>query len=118
VPIWQESGPDPYLNLMDQYCPAGKVSRTEYAEINLGITSKEYVVALEAAHAAGEGAPIFLRPGGNCLTGSRFWESINFAVVREFKGRLQSHNDPCFSRQYFEFRSPVGAALHHAHFEF
>jgi putative pyruvate formate lyase activating enzyme len=51
--IAQELGPDTYVNLMDQYCPAGKVSGTEYSEINRRITSKEYMLALEAAHAAG-----------------------------------------------------------------
>jgi putative pyruvate formate lyase activating enzyme len=51
--IAQELGPDTYVNLMDQYSPAGKVSGTEYTEINRRITSKEYIVALEAAYAAG-----------------------------------------------------------------
>jgi putative pyruvate formate lyase activating enzyme len=50
--IAQELGPDTYVNLMDQYCPAGKVSGTEHAEINRRITSKEYIHALEAAYAA------------------------------------------------------------------
>lgn len=51
--IAQELGPDTYVNLMDQYSPAGKVSGTEYAEINRRITSKEYMLAIEAAYAAG-----------------------------------------------------------------
>jgi len=51
--IARELGPDTYLNLMDQYYPAGKVSGAEYVEISRRITSKEYWVALEAARAAG-----------------------------------------------------------------
>jgi uncharacterized Fe-S radical SAM superfamily protein PflX len=38
---------------MAQYYPAGKVGETEYTEINRRITSKEYQVALEAAHSVG-----------------------------------------------------------------
>jgi putative pyruvate formate lyase activating enzyme len=51
--IAHELGPDTYVNLMDQYCPAGKVSGTEYAEINGHVTSKEYLSALETAYAVG-----------------------------------------------------------------
>jgi putative pyruvate formate lyase activating enzyme len=51
--IAQQLGPDTYLNLMDQYGPAGKVSDTDYAEINRRITSKEYRLALEGARAVG-----------------------------------------------------------------
>ncbi len=51
--IARELGPDTYVDLMDQYYPAGKVSGTEYVEISRRITSKEYWVALEAARAAG-----------------------------------------------------------------
>lgn len=51
--IADELGPDTYVNLMDQYGPAGKVSSTQYAEINRRITSKEYQLAIEAAHAVG-----------------------------------------------------------------
>jgi putative pyruvate formate lyase activating enzyme len=35
-------GPDTYVNLMDQYHPAGKVSGTSYAEINRRLTSAEF----------------------------------------------------------------------------
>jgi putative pyruvate formate lyase activating enzyme len=51
--IAHELGPDTYVNLMDQYRPAGKVGGTEHTEINLRITSKEYQVALEAASSVG-----------------------------------------------------------------
>lgn len=51
--IAQELGSDTYVNLMDQYGPAGNVSDTEYTEINRRITSKEYRLALEATQAAG-----------------------------------------------------------------
>jgi putative pyruvate formate lyase activating enzyme len=49
----REIGLDVYLNLMDQYYPAGKVSGAEYQEISRGITSDEYRRALESARAAG-----------------------------------------------------------------
>jgi len=51
--IADELGPDTYVNLMDQYSPAGKVGSTDYTEINRRITSKEYEAALETAHAIG-----------------------------------------------------------------
>ena len=51
--IAHELGPDTYVNLMDQYNPAGKVTDTDYGEINRRITSKEYRVALEAARGSG-----------------------------------------------------------------
>jgi len=51
--IAQELGPDTYVNLMDQYYPAGKVGEAEYSEINRRISSKEYESALESALAVG-----------------------------------------------------------------
>jgi putative pyruvate formate lyase activating enzyme len=51
--IAHELGPDTYVNLMDQYRPAGKVGGTEFTEINRRITSKEYQVAMETAHSVG-----------------------------------------------------------------
>lgn len=42
-------GPDTYVNLMDQYYPAGRVSGTSYSEINRRLTSDEF---LEAQHIA------------------------------------------------------------------
>lgn len=51
--IADELGPDTYVNLMDQYSPAGKVGNADYIGINRRITSKEYAAALETAHAAG-----------------------------------------------------------------
>ena len=38
---------------MDQYRPAGKVSRTRYAEINRPLTSAEYREAVEFARELG-----------------------------------------------------------------
>ena len=46
--IARELGPDSYVDLMDQYYPAGKVSGTDYVEISRRITPKEYRLALEA----------------------------------------------------------------------
>lgn len=40
--IARELGPDTYLNLMDQYRPAGRVSREQYAEINRRVTPAEF----------------------------------------------------------------------------
>jgi putative pyruvate formate lyase activating enzyme len=51
--IADELGPDTYVNLMDQYSPAGRVGNADFTEINRRITSKEYQAAVEAAHAVG-----------------------------------------------------------------
>ena len=51
--VARELGPNTYLNVMPQYRPAGKVSRTEYVEINRRITGDEFEKAVHAAHAAG-----------------------------------------------------------------
>jgi putative pyruvate formate lyase activating enzyme len=51
--IAQELGPDTYINLMEQYHPAGKVGEKEYSEINRRISSEEYEKALEFARDAG-----------------------------------------------------------------
>ncbi len=48
-----ELSPNTFVNLMDQYRPAGKVSRTRYAEINRCLTSAEYREALEIAEGLG-----------------------------------------------------------------
>ena len=40
--IASEIGTDTYINLMDQYYPAGKVSRENYSEINRSLTSSEF----------------------------------------------------------------------------
>jgi putative pyruvate formate lyase activating enzyme len=45
--------PDTYVNLMDQYFPAGKVTATRYDELNRRVTGSEYRHALEAARSAG-----------------------------------------------------------------
>ena len=44
---------DTYVNLMDQYYPAGRVSGAQFVEINRHITGTEYQRALESARAAG-----------------------------------------------------------------
>jgi putative pyruvate formate lyase activating enzyme len=49
----QEVSPHTYVNIMDQYYPAGKVSEKEYSEINRRITRSEYEEALAAAREAG-----------------------------------------------------------------
>jgi len=51
--IARELSPTTYVNLMAQYYPAGKVSRTEYAEINRGVTARECQEALDEAWRAG-----------------------------------------------------------------
>jgi len=45
--IARELGPETYVNLMDQYHPAGKVSGNKYSEINRRITSAEFREARE-----------------------------------------------------------------------
>ncbi len=51
--IARELGPDTYVNIMAQYFPAGRVSNTEYAEINRGLRSDEFDQAIELARRAG-----------------------------------------------------------------
>jgi putative pyruvate formate lyase activating enzyme len=49
----QEVSPDTYLNLMDQYRPAGRVTEQKFAEINRGASPRELETALESAKRAG-----------------------------------------------------------------
>ena len=51
--IARELGSDTYVNLMDQYRPAGKVSGHRYEEINRSLTSSEYLEAHEIASGLG-----------------------------------------------------------------
>lgn len=45
--------PDTYVNVMDQYYPAGKVSAERYADLNRRLRRDEYRRAVDAARAAG-----------------------------------------------------------------
>ena len=47
--IAKELGPDTYVNLMDQYHPAGKVNPDSYAEINRRLTTAEFREAQQIA---------------------------------------------------------------------
>ncbi len=49
----EEISPDTYVNLMDQYSPAGRVSSSQFVEINRRISGDEYERAAAAARAAG-----------------------------------------------------------------
>jgi putative pyruvate formate lyase activating enzyme len=51
--IATELGPDSYVNLMDQYCPAGKVGPERYAEINRRLAPAEFQEARRIAHELG-----------------------------------------------------------------
>ena len=51
--IATELGTDAYVNLMDQYYPAGKVDAQHYPEINRRLSSSEYQQALELARDLG-----------------------------------------------------------------
>jgi putative pyruvate formate lyase activating enzyme len=51
--IADELSPETYVNLMAQYHPAGKVSRSDHTEINRPVTPAEYERALDAAWRAG-----------------------------------------------------------------
>jgi putative pyruvate formate lyase activating enzyme len=51
--IAAELSPETYVNMMAQYHPAGKVSRSDHAEINRRVTPAEYECALDAAWRAG-----------------------------------------------------------------
>jgi putative pyruvate formate lyase activating enzyme len=48
-----ELGPDTYVNLMDQYFPAGKVTSDRFSEINRRLTSAEYREAVAIARDVG-----------------------------------------------------------------
>lgn len=49
----QEIGPELYVNVMEQYYPAGKVSAEKYPEINRSLGTPEYQEAVKMAQAAG-----------------------------------------------------------------
>ena len=51
--IAQELGRDTYVNLMDQYYPAGKVGVEHYPEINHRVSSREFDAARAIAHELG-----------------------------------------------------------------
>jgi putative pyruvate formate lyase activating enzyme len=51
--IADELSPESYVNIMAQYYPAGKVSRSDHAEINRRVTPAEFERALAAAWHAG-----------------------------------------------------------------
>ena len=48
-----EISPDTYVNIMDQYRPAGKVNGARYEEINRGVDSGEMQEAYRQAREAG-----------------------------------------------------------------
>jgi putative pyruvate formate lyase activating enzyme len=56
--IADELSPESYVNVMDQYHPAGKVSRSDHAEINRRLTPSEFDRALNAARHAGLGRAV------------------------------------------------------------
>jgi putative pyruvate formate lyase activating enzyme len=49
----REISRDTYVNLMDQYYPAGRVSRERFPEIDRGITRAEYDEAMRVTLEAG-----------------------------------------------------------------
>ncbi len=49
----EELSPDTYVNVMAQYYPAGRVSDSQFVEINRRLTGAEYSAAVEAARRAG-----------------------------------------------------------------
>ena len=51
--VARELGTDTYVNIMDQYYPAGLVSDTRYPELNRRISEEEYRQAVEYARALG-----------------------------------------------------------------
>jgi putative pyruvate formate lyase activating enzyme len=64
--IADELSPETFINLMAQYHPAGKVSRSDYAEINRRVTPLEYERALDAAWRAGLKHLDSPRPSPSC----------------------------------------------------
>ena len=51
--IAEEIGPAAYVNVMDQYYPAGKVSANKYDDINRRVAPLEYQEVLQVARRAG-----------------------------------------------------------------
>jgi putative pyruvate formate lyase activating enzyme len=51
--IRAELGPDTYVNVMDQYYPAGRVSAESYPEINRRLELEEYAQAVQLARTLG-----------------------------------------------------------------
>jgi putative pyruvate formate lyase activating enzyme len=51
--IAEELGQATYVNLMDQYRPAGKVSGGRYAELDTPIDAREFSVAIAFANSLG-----------------------------------------------------------------
>ena len=51
--IARELGADTYVNIMAQYRPAGRVSRTQYPEIDRCLTQDEFQRAINVAKEAG-----------------------------------------------------------------
>lgn len=51
--ITRELGPETYVNLMAQYRPAGRVSSTEYPEIDRALTANEFQQAIQAFYSVG-----------------------------------------------------------------
>jgi putative pyruvate formate lyase activating enzyme len=51
--VARELGPDSYVNVMDQYYPAGKVGDGQFVEINRRVTGEEFLAARVAAREAG-----------------------------------------------------------------
>ena len=49
----REVSPHTYINIMDQYSPAGKVSNEKFTEINRPVTKQEYTDAIVFARKAG-----------------------------------------------------------------
>jgi putative pyruvate formate lyase activating enzyme len=49
----EQVSPDTYVNMMDQYYPAGKVGARNYMEINRSLTREEYDQAMASARQAG-----------------------------------------------------------------
>jgi putative pyruvate formate lyase activating enzyme len=49
----EEVSPDTYVNVMNQYYPAGRVAEPQFVEIDRRITSSEYQQAVDATRSAG-----------------------------------------------------------------
>jgi putative pyruvate formate lyase activating enzyme len=68
--IARELGPDTYVNLMDQYRPAGKVGADRYPELNRRLQPDEYAAALRIAEDLG-----LRRLDGNAAAPATRWRT-------------------------------------------
>ena len=85
---------DTYVNIMDQYYPAGKVDEKKYDEINRRINSLELREAYEVASAEGLGASMKEGSGQWCTSCQAHQAAISLPVEKGRTDRKSHLPDP------------------------